>query len=265
MGNGSPNIQTTASSGIFNGLSYMLNSLNSSAGGNSIDTAALNSGLKTLDGTASGALNNQNTLNSILEEETTDLHNRIQNMNGSVDAAKRTLELNESVRKRSEDYNILLYYFITMMVIISVLSIFNRLLPILSGGVFDVFLVLIACIFLLLIINKYISIANRDLINYDEVALPKPSNVSLSNAQIVAQNNKNLKSLAGTGMIFNLPQPAPLNCPNQPAHPIATTQPPSSTQTTNINTTTTMQNGFTLMSEVEPNSFYEYSNYSSLV
>lgn len=330
-----PNIQTTnsspttttnpptaQSSGLFNGFSYILNSLNSNAGSNSIDTGALSSGLAALDTNATGALNYQNTLNDVLQQETVDLNDRIQNMNGSVDAAKRTLLLNESVRERTQAYNTILYYFIGMLVLVSALSIINRIMPILSSGFFDVILVVIVCVFIILIFNKYVEIANRDIINYEEVALPKPDNVGLTNAQIMALNDKNRRSLAGSGMIFNLPQqscpqqivatPADTMMPvttmalsttlspmvqdsgsvNQGSAPTQqatlaqqtmaptqqTTLPQQTTaptqqgvipqitlaqQTTSAPMTTLLTSGFTLMGEAQPNSYYEFSNYSA--
>jgi hypothetical protein len=240
--------------GIFDGMSYILNSLIKQDGKiDPIKTAELSNELSSLNDSASNVLNNQGTLNNIVKEETTALNNRLQNMNNSVNAAQRNLMLNESARLKSQDYNTIIYYFIGLIIFINMLMVLNRWFPYLSRETIDLIIIFTVFFVLYKIYWKFTDISIRDNINYNEVSLPKPDNVSLSNQQIISQNNINNQQLAGKGMIFNLLNKGTNNNNNNNQCPQITTATPTPTIS-----------GFTVMNEIQPNSFNEFENYSKI-
>jgi hypothetical protein len=225
---------TTSTPGPLVGLAQIINNLNQQAGSSAIDTTGLLSSLTALQG---------NSLpGGTIQEEADYLRGRIQNMDGSVGMAKRNLLLNESDRLRSQDYNYILYLFIGMLIIIIILTILNRWFPGLPYGVLEYTIVIVVLIFFILMYNKYVAISNRDTINYNEVALPPPNNVNLSQQQINEQNARSSKTMAGGGYLLNFSSNNQ-NCPAQV-------------------TTPSTSNGFTLLKDAQPNSFYEYNSYS---
>lgn len=247
---GSSQVTPAANSGgVFDGLLGILKSLGGSVPG--INTNGLSDSLSTMNSSATMVLNNQGTLNNIIDDETRELNLRLQNMNDSATAAQRNLILNESARLRTQDYNTILFYFIGLIIFLNALTVLNRWYHFLSREVYD--LIIIFTVFFVFVRSfwKYTDIASRDMINYNELSLPRPSNVSLTQDQIISQNNFNQRQLANKGMLFNLPQ---ANCPVLAPSPMVTP---------------TITNGFTLLSEVDyndvvPNSFNEFDNYSKI-
>jgi hypothetical protein len=236
--------------GIFDGLLFVLNSLNLSGGTTPpVNTANLSDSLASINSSATEVLNNQGTLNSIVDEETNVLNARLQNMNDSVNAAQRNLMLNESARLKTQDYNTILYYFIGLIVFLNALTILNRWYSIFSKEMFDLIIIFTVFYVFYVVYWKYADILNRDVLNYNEISLPKPGNVAMSQQQIISQNNLNNQMLAGQGRIFNLP-----NNNGQCAEP---NSPKLSTPVPTIS-------GFTLMNEIKPNSFNEFEHYSRI-
>jgi len=240
-----PPVENTG--GIFDGLLYILNSLNKMNGKiNPINTANLSNSIASLNSSANQVLNDQGTLNNIIDEETNTLNTRLQNMNNSANAAQRNLILNESARLKTQDYNTILYYFIGLIIFLNTIIVLNRWFAFLSRETLVLIIIFVVFFALYKIYWKYADISNRDAINYNEVSLPKPDNVSLSAQQIISQNNINNQQLAGKGMIFNL-----LNNNNNQCPQITTATPAAIS-------------GFTLMNEIQPNSFNEFENYSKI-
>jgi len=244
------NIQPVANTGgVFDGMLFILNSLNSSTGTTpSINTANVSNSLASVNSSATQVLNNQGVLNNIIDDETDVLNNRLQDMNNSVNAAQRNLMLNESSRLKTQDYNVILYYFIGMIVFLNTITVLNRWYPYLSREMFDLIIIFTVFFVLYKVFWKYTDIANRDTINYNELSLPKPSNVSMSQQQIISQNNMNNRQLANQGMIFNFPK----------------NNDQCSQQATATPTANSGVNGFTIMDELQPNSFNEFENYSKI-
>ena len=233
--------------GVFDGLLFILNSLTSPSGTTPpVNTANVSNSLAAVNSSATQVLNNQGTLNNIIDDETNVLNNRLQEMNNSVNAAQRNLMLNESSRLKSQDYNTILYYFIAMIVFLNTITVLNRWYPYLSRESFDLIIIFTVFFVLYKLYWKYADIANRDMINYNEVSLPKPGNVSMSQQQIISQNNYNTQQLANQGMIFNFSK-SDDQCSQQTT---ATPVPAVS--------------GFTTMNELQPNSFNEFENYSRI-
>lgn len=251
--NAPANIPPVANTGgVFDGMLFILNSLKSSAGTTpAINTANVSNSLAAVNSSATQVLNNQGALNNIIDDETNVLNNRLQDMNNSVNAAQRNLMLNESSRLKTQDYNIILYYFIAMIVFLNTITVLNRWYPYLSRESFDLIIIFTVFFVLYKVYWKYTDIANRDVINYNEVSLPKPGNVSMSQQQIISQNNYNNQQLANQGMIFNFSK-SDDQC-SQPA-----------TATLATATPVPAVSGFTTMNELQPNSFNEFENYSRI-
>jgi hypothetical protein len=295
--------------GTFDAILSDLNNLNTKYG-STLDITKLIVGLNEIKSYDQ----NQNIMDNVLEKEDKELNDRLKKMNYTIDTSKRNYILNESVRLKTADYNVMLYYFILMMMTISFLLVFNKLVPIVPSAIMEMFIIVIVCTFLFLIYKKYVDIANRDIINYNEVSLVYPDNVSLNDKQIAELNKQN----SGNGTLFNL---NPVKCDQNKEMPVNMTTTPVNMTTTPVNMTTTpvnmtttpvnmtttpvnvntgientlassnnnttpittsgvtvtaipkdnpaqttlttnTKNAFTLMKDAEPNSFYEYSNYS---
>ena len=285
--------------GTFDAIISDLNNLNTKYG-STLDISKLIVGLNQIK----SYNDNQDIMDNVLEKEDKELNDRLKKMNYTIDTSKRNYILNESVRLKTADYNVMLYYFILMMMLISFLLVFNKLIPIFPSAIMEMFIIVIVCTFLFLIYKKYVDIANRDIINYNEVSLVYPDNVSLNDKQIAELNKQN----SGNGTLFNL---NPVKCDQNKEMPVNMTTTPVNITTTPVNMTTTpvnmtttpvnantgientlassnnttpiltsgvtalvtdkiarttkpniTQNAFTLMKDAEPNSFYEYSNYS---
>jgi hypothetical protein len=127
-----------------------------------------------------------------------------QNMNGTVDAEKRNITLNESVRLRTADYNIMLYYFVGMMVMLSLILLLKNWLTIVPSFVYETLIIVVVVVFLYFIYKKYVDISNRDSINYNEVSMPVPNNVGLDSQQIADRTKQNLNSMAGGGSLLDM-------------------------------------------------------------
>lgn len=189
--------------GSFDEIISDLKNLNATYGG-MLNTDKLITGLDTLNSYET----NESIMENVLQQERVDLNMRLQNMNDTVDTSKRILLLNESDRLRTADYNSMLYYFVIMIVLISIIAVIKNVFKIFPGSLFEILIVFVACTFLYLIYRKYVNIANRDIINYNEVAVPTPDNVALTDAQVSSTNKKNAASLSG-GSLMNL---QPVKC-----------------------------------------------------
>ena len=154
-----------------------------------------------------------------------------QNMNGTVDAEKRNITLNESVRLRTADYNIMLYYFVGMMVILSLILLLKNWLTIVPSFIYETLIIVVVVVFLYFIYKKYVDISNRDSINYNEVSIPVPDNVGLDSQQVADRSKQNLRSIAGGGSLLDMQAK---KCDAD----IAVTPSPSGTFTTTSTSTT---------------------------
>jgi hypothetical protein len=155
---------------------------------------------------------NDSIMENVLQQERADLNMRMQNMNDTVDTSKRILLLNESDRLRTADYNSMLYYFVMMIVIVSIIAVIKNVFKFLPSALFELLIIVVVCTFLYLIYIKYVGIVNRDIINYNEVAVPNPDNVALTDQQISSIHKKNAGALGGGGSLMNL---QPVKCDNK--------------------------------------------------
>jgi hypothetical protein len=183
------------------------------------------SDLKNLNGTYGSMLNtdkliagldelnsyetNESIMENVLQQERIDLNTRLQNVNDTVDTSKRLLLLNESDRLRTADYNSMLYYFVIMIVLVSIIAIIKNVFKVLPSAVFELSIIVVVSTFLYLIYRKYVGIVNRDIINYNEMAIPNPDNVGLTDQQVNSENKKNAGVLGGGGSLINL---QPVKC-----------------------------------------------------
>ena len=183
------------------------------------------SDLKNLNGTYGSMLNtdkliagldklnsyetNESIMENVLQQERIDLNTRLQNVNDTVDTSKRLLLLNESDRLRTADYNSMLYYFVIMIVLVSIIAVIKNVFKVLPSAVFELSIIVVVSTFLYLIYRKYVDIANRDIINYNEMAIPNPDNVGLTDQQVNSENKKNAGALGGGGSLINL---QPVKC-----------------------------------------------------
>ena len=115
-------------------------------------------------------------------------------MNKEAISAKREMQLNEFASQKSNDYNSILYYLITIMVITSIIFILKKMFPIIPNFVFELTLTIVITVYMFKIYFKFLDISRRDAIYYDEVAAPDPKNINLSTDQILSTNALNNSS-----------------------------------------------------------------------
>ena len=226
----------------------------------------LYSSLTSLNNSSNSVLNGQNTLNNIITNEMTDLNNRINKITEETDSAKRILQLNEYSRLKTADYNYILYYVIGTIILLNILFIIKKIIPGIPSSFYEITIVVIICISLYLIYYRYMDILKRDIIYYDELAIPNPSNINLNQNQINSVN-------AGNGITTNVVQNSGSNiCANETCcDNVTTTWDTIQKQCVSIDQETSLTNqrntsvqAFTLMDEVQPNYFNEFSNYSQV-
>ena len=226
--------------------------------------------LAALNNESSTVLNGQDTLNNIINDETQNLTDRMSSISKDTDSAKRILQLNEYSRLKSADYNTVLYYLIALMIGISVLFILKKIIPSIPSFVFEITMILIVCLCIYMVFYKYLDITRRDLIYYDQVAVPEPTNINLSTNQINSANALNGYGIgfSGLGVCANetccdtvtnttVWDSVQQQCVSNDAEQILLAQRASTAAPV-----TAEVSAFTLMNSAKPNSYYEYKNYS---
>ena len=193
-----------STNGSFDGIISDLKNLNETYG-EMLNTEKLIAGLDELNSYET----NDSIMENVLQQERADLNLRMQNMSDTVDTSKRILLLNESDRLRTADYNSMLYYFGIMIVLVSIIAVIKNVFKVLPSAVFELSIIVVVSIFLYLIYRKYVGIVNRDIINYNEMAIPNPDNVGLTDQQVNSENKKNAGALGGGGSLINL---QPVKC-----------------------------------------------------
>jgi hypothetical protein len=203
-----------STNGSFDGIISDLKNLNETYG-EMLNTEKLIAGLDKLNSYET----NDSIMENVLQQERADLNLRMQNMNDTVDTSKRILLLNESDRLRTADYNSMLYYFVIMIVLVSIIAVIKNVFKFLPSAAFEFSIIVVVSIFLYLIYRKYVGIVNRDVINYNEMAIPNPDNVALTDQQINSIHKKNSGALGGGGSLMNL---QPVKCDNKSDAPATT-------------------------------------------
>ena len=236
--------------------------------------------LASLNNNSNAALNGQDVLNNIITNETDYLTNNINEISEQTESAKRIVQLNEYSRLRSADYYSILYYIIGTIIIVNILFILKKNFPIISKDLIELTIIILVSICLYIIFLKMKDIQRRDTIYYDELAVPNPTNINLDNNQINSVNAAN--GISSTGLNFN----GINTCSNETCCDNRTSQWDSvlqqcvsteeeasllsgrfstkspTTIVPKMTMTPTIKNGFTLMNEIQPNSYFEFSNYS---
>ena len=219
--------------------------------------------LGSLNNSSVAVLNGQNTLNSIIDNETQNINTQLESINTDIDSSKRILQLNEYSRMKTADYNSILYYIIALMVTISLLFIIKKLIPGIPSSFFELTIIISVFLCVYFVYNTYMKIYNRDIIYYDQIAVPNPKNINLNQNQINSVN-------AGNGM--NIPNPN--SCVASSCCDETTMWDPVQSQCVSLEegsilsagrlTTSAPRQGFTLMNSVQPNSYFEFTNYSQV-
>jgi hypothetical protein len=219
--------------------------------------------LGSLNNSSVAVLNGQNTLNSIIDNETQNINSQLESINTDIDSSKRILQLNEYSRMKTADYNSILYYIIAVMVTISLLFIIKKLIPGIPSSFIE--LTIITSVFLCVycVYHTYMKMYNRDIIYYDQISVPNPENINLNQNQINSVN-------AGNGINISNPN----SCVGSSCCDETTLWDPVQSQCVSMeeasillasrSTTSTPIQGFTLMESVQPNSYFEFSNYSQV-
>jgi len=233
------------------------------------DNPLFNSNLSNLStrlGELNGTLNaelqddalSQNTLsNNIIQNEIARLNQQRSILENAQAGQQRILNLNDSYRKRYKQYLKMVIAIVVILVIIWVLQVLNtRFEGIIPSYLFDLITVVIASIGLIYCYLVYSDIGRYNPLNYDELNIAPPPNITTSTSGNVAPNSITATSGAdltassgcvgeaccATGTVWD---PINKNC-----------KVPSQAQAF----TTLSQS----MASVEPNTPFEYSSYAPL-
>ena len=232
--------------------------------------SSLYSNLASLNNTSNAVLNGQDVLNTIITNETNYLEDNINQISEQTESAKRIVQLNEYSRLKSQDYYSILYYSIITVVIVNILLIIKKNTTIISNDFIELTIIIFVSICIYSIYLKMKDISRRDTIYYDELAVPNPSNINLDNNQINSVNAANGISSTGLNVSGISTCSNDTCCDNITSKWDLVLQQCVSAEEENsllmrrASSSTPVRNGFTIMNEIQPSSYYEFSNYSPL-
>jgi hypothetical protein len=234
--------------------------------------------LVSLNNNSNASLNGQEVLNNIITNETDYLTNNINEISQQTESAKRIVQLNEYSRLRSADYYSILYYVIGTIIIINILIILKKKFTVISKDLTELTIIILVSICLYIVYLKMKDIQRRDTIYYNELAVPNPTNINLDNNQINSVNAANGISSTGLNVSGISTCSNETCCDNRTSQwdsvqqqcvsaeeKISLLSRRSSTKSpilSGMTMTPTIKDGFTSMNEIQPNSYFEFSNYS---
>lgn len=140
-------------------------------------------------------LTNQDKVNAIVLAEKQRLELKKNDIDTALDGQKRAILLNDSFRKRYQEYTkMIIIIVITLVIFIGVIML-GRLLPIIPSFIIDISCVLVIAIGLVMSYLVYMNIVSRDKLNFDELSLSNPSVPSksdIASSTLAAQSSGNL-------------------------------------------------------------------------
>jgi len=141
--------------------------------------------LSAVNNSSSQFLSNQNDIAQIINSESTELNNKLSEVNGNVNTKKRVLELNESSRLRTAAYTSLLLIVIFGLAAFAFIAVLSKTFTMVPGPVYDLLIIIVICYCGFSAYYKYYEIINRDNLNFNEINQPSPD--ILTPAQIAKQ------------------------------------------------------------------------------
>jgi hypothetical protein len=136
---------------------------------------------------------NQDKVNSIVQTELTRLQTKKGDIDTAMEGQKRSIQLNDSYRKRFQYYTKMVVIVIVCLAIFVGLILLGRYVPVIPSFVIDILCVLTVAAGIVYTYLVYLDIQSRDMTNFDELNLQNPSLLSTSDIQ------KKTAKAAGSG------------------------------------------------------------------
>lgn len=172
-------------SGILDSLKQYAPNVDLSGINNKI--TALESSVQTADDENNKLLLKQNEVKDILDAENNRIQRNINTIEDNLFSKKRAIEMNESQRLRTNEYNHILLIFVISLALIIAISITGRLLPFIPDIIPQILIVLIAAFSIIYIFQSYMKINSRSRVNFNELDLDGPN---IDTPQAIARNKE---------------------------------------------------------------------------
>ena len=188
-------------SGLLLVQSNYLNSLNT---GNDADQAKLtdihdklkilNDNYNSANTSSAQVLTNQDKVNDIVLAEKKRLELKKNDIDTAMDGQNRAVLLNNSFRKRYQEYTKMVIVVVITLVVFIGLVLLGRLLPIIPSFIIDLSCIIVITIGIIVCYLIYVNILARDKVNFDELNLSNPvilsaSDIAKSTAAAQASGN----------------------------------------------------------------------------
>ena len=134
-----------------------------------------------------------NTENNRIDLKKSKVDNELQTQN-------RLITLNNSYRKKYNDYNTLYIIFIVCLVTLCCIMLIKRYVPFIPSFVFDILFIIIIPTFCILFLYKYLDISKHDDINYDEIKVDNPT--ILTPAETLKKKVEEQKKILNSGSLL---------------------------------------------------------------
>jgi len=143
-------------------------------------------------------LTQQTNIERIVDDEKDRIDNNIQTVETSMFSKKRMVELNESARLKTEQYNKILYVFVISAAIIMIIVIGTTYLPMIPEIIPQILIGMVGSFALIDIFLLYAEMNNRSTLDYSKLKLDPPSIKTSSENDIAKQKARAAGDLLGS-------------------------------------------------------------------
>jgi hypothetical protein len=143
-------------------------------------------------------LTQQGNIKQIVDDEKERIDNNIQTVETSMFSKKRMVELNESARLKTEQYNKILYVFVISVVIIMIIIIGTPYLPMIPEIIPQLLIGMVGSFALIDIFLLYAEMNKRSTLDFSKLRLDPPSIKTGSENDIAKQKAKAAGDLLGS-------------------------------------------------------------------
>jgi len=157
--------------------------------------------LSTSTASAQNTIDEQNKINSILQNEYSRLEQKKQNITTAVQGQQRVLELNNSYQKRYTAYTNIMIAVVATLLIYLVINYLDNNVPIFPKAILYVLTIVLFSVAIIYISWVSIDILRRDNINFDELALARPQTDASGNVIATNMTNQTFNPLGYYGCI----------------------------------------------------------------
>jgi hypothetical protein len=143
-------------------------------------------------------LTQQGNIERIVDEEKERIDNNIQTVETSMFSKKRMVELNESNRLKTEQYNKILLVFVISTVIIIIIAVGATYLPIIPEIITQILIGLVGSFALIQIFLLYVEMKQRSTLDYSKLKLDPPPSSTGAEVDAAQQKAKQAGDLLGS-------------------------------------------------------------------